>query len=315
MKYKLISHEHNNLFERYPNNPILKPSDWPYHVNAVFNPAAIKYKEKYLLLVRVEDKRGFSHISRATSVNGKTNWVISKKPVLYPSDRLQEEQWGLEDPRVVYLKKLKKYAITYVSFSKGGPMVSLALTENFKRYTKKGSLLPPEDKDACLFPETFKGRYALIHRPVIRGEAHIWISFSPDLKHWGEHKIVLETRPGWWDCHRVGLGPQPIKTKYGWLIIYHGVRYSGSGPLYRVGLALLDLKDPTKLIKRSDEWVFGPSEPYERIGDVASVTFPTGVIFNKGTNEIYMYYGAGDSSICLAFAKLDRLLEYLLKEN
>ncbi len=313
MEFKFLKHDHNTIFTRYPNNPILKPSDWPYHVNAVFNPGAIKFNDKYLLLLRVEDKRGFSHISIASSDNGKTNWKISKKPILYPSTRYQEEQWGVEDPRVIYLKSLKTYAIAYVSFSKGGPLVSLALTKNFKRFIRKGPLLPPEDKDACLFPRTFNGRFALIHRPIIRSEAHMWISFSPDLKHWGDHKILLETRPGWWDCHRVGLGPPPIQTKEGWLIIYHGVRFTASGALYRVGLALFDLKDPTKLIKRSDEWVFGPSETYERIGDVPSVTFPTGVIYHKQTQEIYMYYGAGDSSICLAFAKLDRLLDYLLK--
>jgi len=311
MIYKFVSHDQELLFERYLNNPILTANDWPYHVNSVFNPGAIKFNDKYLLLVRVEDKRGFSHFNTAISSDGKTNWKISKKPVLYPTEKYMEEQWGLEDPRIVYLEKLKKYAITYVSFSKGGPVVSLALTEDFKKYKRMGVLLPPEDKDACLFPNTFKGRYALIHRPVIRGEAHIWISFSPDLKHWGDHRIVLEARPGSWDCHRVGLGPQPIRTKDGWLIIYHGVRVTASGSIYRVGLALLDLNDPTKIIKRSDEWVFGPKKAYERIGDVTSVTFPTGVIYNEETKEVYMYYGAADSSVCLAFAKLDRLLDYM----
>ena len=311
MSYKFVPHDHETLFTRYPNNPILTTSQWPYHVNSVFNPGAIKYNGKYLLLVRVEDKRGFSHLNTAVSDDGKTNWKISSKPVLYPTEKYMEEQWGLEDPRIVYMKDLKKYAVTYVSFSKGGPVVSLALTENFRRYKRMGVLLPPEDKDACLFPGKFKGRYALIHRPVIRGEAHIWISFSPDLKHWGDHKIILETRPGSWDCHRVGLGPQPIRTKDGWLIIYHGVRLTASGSIYRVGLALYDINDPTKLIKRSEEWVFGPKKQYERTGDVASVTFPTGVIYHEETKEIYMYYGAADSSICLAFAKIDRILDYL----
>lgn len=311
MTYKFTSKEHDSLFMRYPNNPILTVNDWPYHVNSVFNPGAVMYNGKYLLLVRVEDKRGFSHLNTAVSDDGKTNWKISQYPVLYPNEKYKEEQWGIEDPRIVYMNKLNKYAVTYVSFSKGGPVVSLALTDNFRKFRRLGTLLPPEDKDACLFPQTFKGRYALIHRPVIRGEAHIWISFSPDLKHWGDHRVLIEARPGSWDCHRVGLGPQPLKTKEGWLLIYHGVRNTASGAIYRVGLALLDYENPTKIIKRSEEWVFGPSKPYERLGDVSSVTFPTGIIYHKETNEIYMYYGAADSSVCLAFANLDRILYYL----
>lgn len=311
MIYKFVSHDHDSLFTRYPNNPILTISDWPYHVNSVFNPGAIRYNGKYLLLVRAEDKRGFSHLTTAISDDGKTNWKVSPKPALYPTPKYKEERWGLEDPRIVYFDKLKKYAVTYVSFSKGGPVVSLAFTKNFRKFQRVGTLLPPEDKDACIFPRTFKGRYALIHRPIIRGEAHIWISFSPDFKHWGDHQVLLETRPGWWDSSRVGLGPQPIRTKEGWLIIYHGVRDTASGAIYRVGLALLDLHNPTKVISRSDEWVFGPRNAYEKIGDVSSVTFPTGVIYHEETREIYMYYGAADSSVCLAFAKIDRLLEYL----
>lgn len=311
-KYKIISHEHNSLFQRYPNNPILTPGEWPYHVNAVFNPGAIMHDGKHTLLVRVEDKRGFSHLTKAVSEDGKTNWKISKTPTLHSSSKYKEEEWGLEDPRIVYLNDKKQYAVTYVSFSSGGPVVSLALTKNFRRFKRMGRLLPPEDKDACLFPNKFKGRYALIHRPIIRGQAHIWISFSPDLKHWGDHQSILQTRPGQWDCHRVGLGPQPIRTKHGWLVIYHGVRMTASGSLYRVGLALLDLNNPAKTLKRSAEWVFGPSESYERIGDVASVTFPSGVIYHKDTDEIYMYYGSADSTVCLASAKVDSLLDYLL---
>lgn len=305
----------NSLFKRYEGNPIITPAKWPYLANATFNPGAIKHNGETLLLVRVEDMRGFSHLTIARSKNGKTNWRIDEEPLLKPEPCMEEELWGLEDPRIVYLEDMKQYAITYVSFSRGGPTVSLALTNDFKTVKSLGSMLPPEDKDASLLPRKINGRYVLIHRPIIRGEAHIWISFSPDLKYWGGHKILIPARPGWWDCSKVGLGPPPIETEAGWLVIYHGIRVTASGSLYRVGLALLDLDEPWKVIRRSNYWVFGPREQYERIGDVPGVTFPTGTVFDEKTGELHVYYGAADSSVCLATAKLDDLLDFILNDR
>jgi len=305
------NHYSNLFFKRVENNPILTPSMWPYPVNAVFNPGAVEFNGKILLLVRAEDLRGFSHFTIARSDDGITNWKISSTPSFLPQEESMEEKWGIEDPRIVWLENHKKYAITYVSFSRGGPLVSLSLTEDFVNFERFGALLPPEDKDASLFPRLIRGRYVLIHRPIIRGEAHIWISFSPDLKYWGEHQILISPRPGWWDNSRVGLGPPPIETDEGWLIIYHGVRDTASGKLYRVGMALLDLDDPTKVIHRTYEWVFAPKEEYEVIGDVPGVVFPTGTIVNKEKDELKMYYGAADTVTALAIAKLSDILAYL----
>lgn len=299
------------LFRRYEGNPILTPTEWPYPASAVFNPAATEIAGETLLLVRVEDMRGFSHLTVARSKDGKTNWRIDPTPMVGPNSHVQEERWGIEDPRIVLLEEEQEYAITYVSFSKGGPLVSLMMTKDFHTFARLGPLLPPEDKDASLFPRRFKGRFALIHRPIIRGEAHIWISFSPDLKHWGDHQVLIPVRRGWWDCHRVGLGAQPIETKEGWLIIYHGVRQTASGSVYRVGLALLDLDEPWKMIRRSEEWVFGPKESYERVGDVPGVTFPSGAIVDKETDELRLYYGAADTSVGLAIADMGELIEYV----
>lgn len=284
-------------------------------VNSTFNPGAIKYNNKILLLIRVEDMRGFSHLTLARSKDGKTGWDIDKTPTIKPNILRNEERWGVEDPRIVWLEERQQYAISYVSFSKDGPVVSLALTKDFKTFDHLGAMLPPEDKDASLFPRLINGKYVMIHRPIIRGEAHIWIAFSPDLTHWGEHKILIPVRPGWWDSHRVGLGTPPIETDEGWLLIYHGTRITASGSLYRVGLALLDLDEPWKIIRRCDNWVFGPCEDYERIGDVPGVTFPVGVIINEKTNELMMYYGAADTSVCLAIANLDDVLNYVLKSS
>ncbi len=308
----MINHNTNLLlFRRYEHNPILTPSQWPYPAASVFNPAAVKHGEDTLLLVRVEDNRGFSHLTLARSRDGKSNWEISSTPTFEPNPRFHEERWGVEDPRVVWLEEEGKYAITYVSFSIGGPLVSLALTRDFKEFQRMGPLVPPEDKDASLFPRKIKGKYHLIHRPIIRGEAHIWLSSSPDLVHWGEHCILMPCRQGWWDQDKVGLGPPPIETPEGWLVIYHGVRRTASGNLYRVGMALLDLEEPWKVIRRTPGWVMAPTKVYEQVGFVPGVIFPTGAILEG--NELRIYYGAADNFVALAVADIRELIEYLLK--
>jgi beta-1,4-mannooligosaccharide/beta-1,4-mannosyl-N-acetylglucosamine phosphorylase len=311
--YKLSREQKaHKLFTRFQGNPIMTPANWPYPTNAVFNPAAAKLNTETLLLIRVEDMRGFSHLTVARSTDGLTNWDIDQEPTLMADQSSREERWGLEDPRIVWLEEQKQFAVTYVSFSEGGPVVSLAITKNFKTFARLGTLLPPEDKDACLFPRRFNGRFALIHRPIVRGEAHMWISFSPDLKHWGDHRPLIMTRAAYWDCHRVGLACQPIETDHGWMLFYHGVRNTTAGAIYRVGLALLDLNSPWKLLRRSAEWILGPRASYERIGDVGDVVFPSGAIVHKETDQLYLYYGAADSTVAVAIAKLSDCLDYIM---
>ena len=310
------SYHEPGLFKRFKGNPILTPAMWPYRINAVFNAAATIYQDKILLLNRIEDMRGFSHLCRATSKDGYTDWVIDKSPTMLPKpDDFPEEKYGIEDPRIVKLEDENRYAVVYTAYSESGPLVSLATTEDFETYRRFGAVMPPDDKDASLFPRKFNGRYVLLHRPspssFLLG-AHIWISYSPDLKHWGDSAILLPARKGsWWDAYKVGLGPQPIETKEGWLIIYHGVKTTAAGSIYRLGLALLDLDDPSKLITRCDEWIFGPSEMYERIGDVPDVTFPCGVVL-KG-DDLIMYYGAADTTMAIATASLQEILTYMKK--
>lgn len=302
----------NALFHRYEGNPILKASGWPYPVNSVFNPAAIKINGETLVLARVEDMRGFSHLTLARSKDGLTNWEIDQNPTMEAAEDSHEERWGLEDPRIVWLEEQRQYAITYVSFSEGGPVVSLAITKNFHTFARLGGMLPPEDKDACLFPRRFNGRFALIHRPIVRGEAHIWISLSPDLKHWGDHRVLLRTRHAFWDGHRIGLACQPIELPEGWLILYHGVRATTAGEIYRTGMALLDLEHPWKVLRRSQEWVLGPKAEYERVGDVGHVVFVTGATIHEDANQLYIYYGAADDKIAVAMADIDQVREYIM---
>jgi len=302
----------HDLFVRYEGNPILTADNWPYATNAVFNPAAAKLNTETLLLIRVEDMRGFSHLTVARSADGFTNWEIDPTPTMQADQNSREEKWGLEDPRIVWLEEQKQYAVTYVSFSEGGPVVSLAITKNFRTFARLGGLLPPEDKDACLFPRRFNGRFALIHRPIVRGEAHMWISFSPDLRHWGDHQLLMPIRHAFWDCARVGLACQPIETEEGWLVFYHGVRNTTAGAIYRTGMALLDLEMPWKVLRRGHEWVLGPNAMYERVGDVSDVVFVTGATLEKDTDELRLYYGAADNTIAVASAKLSDCMDYML---
>ena len=168
-------------------------------------------------------------------------------------ENFPEELWGIEDPRITYIPELNKYAVVYTAYSAGGPGVALALTEDFHNFDRYGVIMPPEDKDAALFPHRIDGNWALIHRPVNGPSAHMWISYSPDLRHWGSQKIMLEARQGgWWDAKKIGLSSPPIETAKGWLVIYHGVRQNAAGSVYRLGLALFDLHSPEICLKRSE---------------------------------------------------------------
>jgi predicted GH43/DUF377 family glycosyl hydrolase len=307
------------LFLRYKGNPLITVKDIPYPANSVFNAGATTVGDETLLLMRVEERSGISHLTAARSENGVENWRIDEHPTLIPSPETHpEEIWGIEDPRITYLEELKRWAITYTSYSEGGPLVSLATTEDFKTFERLGPVMPAEDKDAALFPVRFGGRWAMIHRPVVSSlwasGAHIWISFSPDLKHWGDHRILLHARRGsWWDANKIGLSPPPLQTDEGWLILYHGVKTTASGVIYRLGLALLDLENPCKVIARSNQWVFAPEEDYEVFGDVDKVVFPCGWIAEGDT--IRLYYGGADTCLALATASISELLSWLKKHN
>ncbi len=304
------------IFKRYEGNPILTSENWPYETASVFNPGAIKFNDEILLLVRVEDKQGYSHLTTARSKDGKTNWHINPEPALAAELQFGEAIFGLEDPRIVWLEDRQEYIITCVSFFNGvtgePPGISLIATKDFSNFERLGRQLMPPNKDASLFPKTIKGYYALINRPIVEGRADIWVSFSKDLNFWGKERVLIPAGHRTWDSDRVGLGPPPIETPEGWLIIYHGARGTASGALYRVGLVLLDL-ETLEVIRRSRDWVFGPKENYERVGDVDDVVFPCGAVVDEKTNELLVYYGSADSVVALAIANLDDVLTYLKK--
>ncbi len=303
------------LLRRHPDNPILTAFDWPYFVNTVFNPGAVRLPSgETLLLCRVEDCSGLSHLCAARSKDGIGDWKIDPHPTLRPDiENHPEEVWGVEDARIVWLGELESFAVIYTCYSQRGPGVSLALTTDFREFERIGNLFPPEDKDATLLPRRIDGRWVMIHRPLPRsGRAHIWMSFSPDLRHWGDHTPVLRARHGaWWDAYKIGLSPPLIETPDGWLMMYHGVRVTPAGCLYRLGLALMDLEDPTRCLQRSTKWIMGPEAEYERTGDVGDVVFPCGLAVADDGDTLSLYYGAADTSIALATGSIREMLDWL----
>jgi len=184
------------LFHRHPANPILTAANWPYPAHTVFNAGATRLQDgTTLLLCRVEDRRGHSHLCAARSDNGVDGWRIDPEPTLWPDpERHPEEVWGIEDPRITFVDELGKYAVTYTAFSTSGPGVALALTSDFRTFERCGLVMQPDDKDAALLPRRINGRFALLHRPWTDPRADIWISYSPDLRNWGGHKMVLPAR-------------------------------------------------------------------------------------------------------------------------
>ena len=305
---------YETLFHRHDANPILSAAAWPYPAHSVFNPGATLLPDgTTLLLCRVEDRRGHSHLCAARSKNGIDGWVIDDKPTLMPDHKhYPEELWGIEDPRITFVEELGKYAVAYTAFSKTGPGVALALTSDFRSFERLGLIMQPDDKDAALLPRRIDGNFALIHRPMAEYGAHIWVSFSPDLRNWGGHKLALPARRGaWWDANKVGLSPPLIETPRGWLMIYHGVRHTASGSLYRLGAALFDIDRPEHCLLRGNSWIFGPETPYEREGDVANVAFPCGYTLGTDGDTLRLYYGAADTCIALATGSIQQILNWL----
>jgi beta-1,2-mannobiose phosphorylase / 1,2-beta-oligomannan phosphorylase len=307
---------HGELFRRDPANPILTASDWPYQINTVFNPGATSHDGETVLLCRVEDRRGLSHLTVARSPDGVHGWRVEPKPLLADDPADQTSLWGVEDCRITYVAELSAYVISYTAYGPSGPCVALATTEDFQSVEKLGVVMPPEDKNASLLPRRVNGDFCLYHRPVSArdGRADVWMSRSHDLRKWSNPEPVMASRDGaWWDAARMGLGPAPIETEHGWLGVYHGVKEMAAGPLYRAGLVLFDLEDPAKVIRRSPQWVLGPAADYETHGDVPNVVFPTGMIHDEETGDLRLYYGAADSCIAMASASMSEVLDYLLQ--
>ncbi len=293
------------LFMRDERNPLITAVDLPYQANTVFNAGAADLGDEVLLLLRVESCSGRSHLIVARSTDGVTGWEIEDRALLHAKQGIPYEVNGVEDCRVTWMEELDAWLLAYTAFGPEGPAIALARTRDFRTVERLGLVFPPENKNGVLFPQRFNGYYAILHRPC--GNGSVWLAYSSDMVHWGRHQIVLPVRGGpWWDGVRVGAGLPPIRTEEGWLLIYHGVKELAGDPIYRLGAVLVDLEKPHRLIGRAHRWLLSPQKPYERFGDAPNVVFSCGGLVRAG--ELWVYYGAADSSICLAKAKVSDIL-------
>jgi predicted GH43/DUF377 family glycosyl hydrolase len=311
MKYRRNGRD---MLHRWEGNPILTLEDMPFPCNSVFNGTPVKLDGEYLLLLRVEGQRGYSFFALARSEDG-LHFKVEKKPALLPADKgifKVYENRGIEDPRATFIDGA--FHILYTAVSEYSYRIALARTEDFRKFVRIGLISEPGNKDGVLFPEKVNGRYVRLDRPIGLGVGSMWISYSKDLEAWGDARVLLSPRWGFWDSFRVGASVPPIRTDEGWLEIYHGTKMTSAGPIYRAGAALLDLEDPSMVKKRCDIPILSPREDYERVGDVGNVVFPCGAIVEPD-GEIKVYYGAADTSIGVAIARLPDLVECMASQE
>ncbi|WP_293890674.1 glycoside hydrolase family 130 protein [Flavobacterium sp.] len=220
------------------------------------------------------------------------------------------ETFGIEDCRVALIEN--KYYLTYTAVSDNGVGVGLRTTTDWKKFQSYGMILPPHNKDCAIFEEKINGLFYALHRPssVDIGGNYIWLASSPDGIHWGNHQCIIKTRKGFWDSARVGAGASPIKTKNGWLEIYHGANEEHQ---YCLGAFLMDLYDPSQIIARTKVPIMIPSATYELIGFFGNVVFTNGHLADNDGDLITIYYGASDEFICgahFSIKEIFSLLEY-----
>jgi predicted GH43/DUF377 family glycosyl hydrolase len=303
-----------DLLHRWEGNPAITLEDIPFQANTVFNGTPIVFGGEINLLLRVEGSQGYSFFALARSKDG-LHFNVDEKPVMLPQKDgpfAKHEIKGIEDPRATLLENT--WYIVYTPVGPCGPRIAIAKTDDLVNYERIAIVSEPGNKDGILFPCKINGKYARFDRPIGNGRGSLWISYSPDLIFWGDSKVVMTPRKGFWDDYRIGASTPPIKTNEGWLEIYHGVKMTSAGPIYRAGTVLLDLDDPSKVIKRGISPILSPRENYERIGDVPNVCFPCGAIVDDDSN-MKIYYGAADTSICIATTSLEELLNESFKEE
>ncbi len=324
------------IFKRYSKNPILTPNkdNW-WESQAVFNCTASYDGKNIHMLYRAigEYDHYISRIGYASSTDGY-NFTRRNNPAIFPTEGY--ETYGIEDPRATQI--CDKIFITYVVLSdyvKSYPKVfsALAVTKDYNKFNKVGIITKNfnYNKGITFFPEKFKldynvsnnnkdnnkeEYYLILHRPDSSTDLNlktvgrdIWLSITNSVSSLHNSIILLKPEQSWENL-KIGTGPSPIKTRKGWLLFYHGVSIDR---IYRVGAALLDLKDPRQVIARTKQPILEPEEDYEKKGDVNNVVFPTGaVVIDK---KLLLYYGGADKVCCMASANLDELIEYIMKDT
>ena len=297
------------LVTRYKDNPILTKHDVPYAVETVHNAGATKFEGRYILLFRSHLQNGRSIIGIARSDDGY-KFHVDSTPFMVPSTEgvfSRFEEYGVEDPRICSMDGV--FYITYSAYSRFGVRIGLARTHDFKTAERISLISEPDMRNVVIFPETFNGRYARLDRPHSEiNPWSIWLSWSPDLVHWGESEPVISPVTYHWDQMKIGPGATPVKTSDGWLNLFHGVFPTMDGSVYRLGVALHDIANPATVLGVADDWIVSPEDSWELTGYVHNVVFSCGAIAeDDGTLKIY--WGAADTVMCVGTARIADLIQ------
>jgi beta-1,4-mannooligosaccharide/beta-1,4-mannosyl-N-acetylglucosamine phosphorylase len=293
---------------------VLVADQVPYPTLYTHNAGACKFQGKYLLLFRAGVRDGVQKLGLAKSDDGY-KFSVEPEPVMVGEG---DEGRRVYDARITQMGDT--YYITYGNESEHGVRGGIAATKDFRTF-ERISLSEPDSRNHVLFPEKIGGHYVRLTRPFAgyggndekpKGDFDIWISYSPDLVFWGKSKVLLSAKDCYWGLRKIGPGAPPIKTKEGWLEIFHGVDDRVPHKSYRLGCMLLDLEDPSKIIGRAEGYILEPEPPYD-IRDIEGPKKTLQVVFTCGAileddGEVKIYYGAADRMMCLATAQCDDLV-------
>ena len=300
-----------NILKRFVGNPVITASAVP-RANSIHNSAVVKYKDGYAGIFRV-DEIDFNFTMHVGFSKDGIAWDIDPQPLKMTADHPEIPIHArFYDPRLTLLEGT--YYFTWCIDSPQGPCIGLATTKDFKHFQQHENLMPPANRNCVIFPRKINGKYAILHRPSDRGHTpfgDIFYSESPDMTYWGKHRFVFGTLESSWQSTKVGPGPAPIETAEGWLLIYHGVWTSCNGYLYYTGGALLDLDEPWKVIARSKDYLLAPTEPYERVGDVPNVVFPSAAVTDG--DVVRIYYGCADTCVSIAEGQISDIVAFVKK--
>ncbi len=301
------------ICKRYKGNPILTGKDFPAEadIKNVFNSGIVKHNGIYIMICRVENSALFDTFWIAESSDGY-HFKPRPRPIEMPYDNPKFKKYAegmIYDPRVTKLGDT--YYMVHAAHSGHSCRLSLMKTKDFEQFEWMGFISETDNRNGVLFPEKINGLYARLDRPNTGNlVGDIWISYSPDLLFWGKSECVFRTWEGIrWAWTKVGPGAAPIKTPEGWLNIFHGVRIQCKAHyVYQLGVCLLDLEDPSKVINMAEEAILIPEEQYELVGQTPSVVFTCGAVA-EDDGEIKLYYGGADTVQCVATTSIERLLE------
>lgn len=301
---------------RYSQNPIIGRHDMAI-ANSIFNSAVVPYDGKFAGVFRCDSLGVSMDLFPGFSDDG-IHWNIESTPISFEGDPEVTHREYRYDPRVCRIDDR-----WYVTWCNGyhGPTIGMGWTKDFKTFHQCENAFLPYNRNGVLFPRKIGGKYMMLSRPSDTGHTpfgDIFLSQSPDLTYWGEHRFVMGTYKGdasAWQSGKIGPGPTPIETDEGWLLIYHGVLMTCNGYCYRMGCALLGRDEPWKVLHRSQYYILGPEMPYEQNGDVPNVVFPCAALADGDTGRIAIYYGCADTVTGMAFTTVDTLLAYMKEHD